>query len=65
VPLVPAFCRLDSDYGYEVDVAPLMRVARGEEEAALRTWVGLLENMVQRRPTQWFNFFDIWNPFGA
>ncbi len=65
VPLVPAFCLLDADYGYEVEVAPLMRVARSEEEAALRTWVGLLESMVRRRPTQWFNFFDIWNPFGA
>ena len=40
-------------------------VKRGDEEEALRAWVGILESVVRTRPTQWFNFFDIWNPFGA
>jgi predicted LPLAT superfamily acyltransferase len=26
--------------------------------------VGWLENVVRERPTQWFNFFDVWDPFG-
>ena len=35
---------------------------RGEEERAARAWVALLESVVREHPTQWFNFFDIWNP---
>jgi predicted LPLAT superfamily acyltransferase len=26
--------------------------------------VGTLERLVAQKPTQWFNFFDIWSPFG-
>ncbi len=65
VPLVPAFCLLDSDYRYVVKVAEPLTVARGGEEAAALAWVAVLEAVVRERPTQWFNFFDIWNPFGA
>jgi predicted LPLAT superfamily acyltransferase len=36
---------------------------RGEEETAARTWVAALEAIVRAYPTQWFNFFDIWEPF--
>jgi len=41
-----------------------MRVTRGGEEDALAAWVGTLEQIVAEKPTQWFNFFDVWNPFG-
>jgi len=40
-------------------------VERGGEEAAVRAWVALLEEIVRQRPTQWFNFFDVWSPFGG
>jgi lauroyl/myristoyl acyltransferase len=65
VPLVPAFCMLGSDYRYTVTMPELLTVEQGGEDDALRTWVGLLEDAVRRHPTQWFNFFDIWNPLGA
>jgi predicted LPLAT superfamily acyltransferase len=42
-----------------------MSVERGGEEAALRAWVTLLEDVVREHPTQWFNFFDVWHPFTA
>ena len=64
VPLVPAFCLLDSDHRYAVRVAEPLTVTRGEETDAARAWVAILENVVRQRPTQWFNFFDIWEPFG-
>jgi Kdo2-lipid IVA lauroyltransferase/acyltransferase len=62
-PIVPAFCVLDRGYRYTVQVAKPMLVERGEEEAAARAWVGLLEDVVRDHPTQWFNFFDVWAPF--
>lgn len=65
VPLVPAFCLLDSNYRYAVKVAEPLTVARGGEEDAARAWVAVLEDVVRERPTQWFNFFDIWSPFGT
>ena len=42
-----------------------MSVPRGGEEEAARAWVAVLEDLVRERPTQWFNFFDIWNPVPA
>jgi predicted LPLAT superfamily acyltransferase len=39
-------------------------VDRGEEARAARQWVGVLEEIVREHPTQWFNFFDVWSPFG-
>jgi len=65
VPVVPAFCTLDTDGRYALRVLPPMSIAHGGEEDALRVWVRELERIVAEKPTQWFNFFDIWNPFGA
>ena len=62
VPLVPAFCMLGPDHRYVVTMPEPLTVTAGAEEDALRSWVGLLENTVRRHPTQWFNFFDVWNP---
>ena len=64
VPVVPAFCTLDVDGRYVLRVLPPMKIARGDEEQALAAWVGTLESIVAEKPTQWFNFFDVWNPFG-
>jgi lauroyl/myristoyl acyltransferase len=64
VPLLPAFCTLDGDGRYVLRVLPLMTIERGGEEEALAAWVGTLEQIVAEKPTQWFNFFDVWNPFG-
>jgi len=63
--VVPAFCTLGADHKYAVAALEPIAVAPGGEEDALRAWVSLLEDVVRARPTQWFNFFDIWNPFGA
>ncbi len=63
--IVPAFCTLGADRRYAVRVLAPLTIARGGEEDALRAWVALLERIVDEKPTQWFNFFDIWNPFGA
>jgi len=41
-----------------------VKITRGGEEEALVAWVGTLESIVAEKPTQWFNFFDVWNPFG-
>jgi KDO2-lipid IV(A) lauroyltransferase len=64
-PVAPAFCTLEADRRYRVSVLEPLVVAPGCEEDALRHWVAMLERIVGRRPTQWFNFFDIWNPFGG
>jgi lauroyl/myristoyl acyltransferase len=64
-PIIPAFCTLDVDHRYKVTVLEPLVIKAGGEEDALRTWVAILEGVVRERPTQWFNFFDIWNPFGA
>ena len=63
-PIVPAFCTLDAAHRYTVTIMKPLVVKPGDEEEALRAWVGVLEGIVRARPTQWFNFFDIWNPFG-
>src|SRR5207247_1698295 len=65
VPMVPAFCLLAADYRYVVKVAEPITVTRGGEEEAARAWVAVLEDVVRKHPTQWFNFFDIWNPLPA
>ena len=61
VPVVPAFCLLGADYRYAVTVAEPFSVPRGGEAEAARAWVAMLEGVVREHPTQWFNFFDIWN----
>jgi lauroyl/myristoyl acyltransferase len=65
VPLVPAFCLLDSSHRYVVKVAEPLVVSRGDEAEAAGAWIAVLEGVVRERPTQWFNFFDIWSPFSA
>ncbi len=64
VPVVAAFCVLEADGRYAVRIAPPVTVERGEEAEAARQWVSVLEGIVREYPTQWFNFFDVWNPFG-
>jgi lauroyl/myristoyl acyltransferase len=61
-PMVPAFCLLGADHRYTIKVLEPIRVPRGGEEEAARAWVAVLEDVVREHPTQWFNFFDIWNP---
>jgi KDO2-lipid IV(A) lauroyltransferase len=63
VPVAPAVCLLGPDHRYHVDMAAPMSVERGGEEAAVRAWVAMLEEVVRAHPTQWFNFFDVWHPF--
>jgi lauroyl/myristoyl acyltransferase len=63
VPLLPAFCLLDAQYRYVVKIVEPFVAVRGEEEAAAHRWVAALESIVRQYPTQWFNFFDIWEPF--
>jgi lauroyl/myristoyl acyltransferase len=65
VPVVPAFCLLDAARRYRVLLRSPLPVPAGGEEAALRTWVHGLEEVVRAHPTQWFNFFDVWSPAGA
>ena len=64
VPVLPAFCVLDQNYRYTMWVAAPITVERGQEEDAARAWVRVLEDVVREHPTQWFNFFDVWRPFG-
>jgi lauroyl/myristoyl acyltransferase len=63
VPVVPAFCVLGPDRRYAVTVGEPVTVGPGCEVDAVRAWVGLLEAIVRRHPTQWFNFFDVWQPW--
>src|SRR5262249_8363962 len=62
VPLAPAFCMRGPDHRYTVTMPEPLTAPAGGEEDALRTWVARLEETVRQHPTQWFNFFDIWNP---
>jgi lauroyl/myristoyl acyltransferase len=64
VPVVAAFCLLQPDDHYAVRLAPPVAVERGAEADAARRWVGVLEEVAREYPTQWFNFFDVWSPFG-
>ena len=64
-PLIPAFCIMRDDRRYQMTVHEPFTVKRGGEESALRHWVQLLEGEVRAHPTQWFNFYDVWNPFDA
>ena len=64
VPVLPAFCLLDRDRRYSVRIAAPIIVRHGEEPEAARAWVAELEGVVRERPTQWFNFFDVWRALG-
>jgi lauroyl/myristoyl acyltransferase len=65
VSVVAAFCLLEPDDRYTVRLAPPVTVERGEEAEAARQWVRVLEEVAREYPTQWFNFFDVWSPFGS
>jgi lauroyl/myristoyl acyltransferase len=64
VPVVAAFCLLEPDDRYAVRLAPPVAVERGAEADVARRWVTVLEDVAREYPTQWFNFFDVWSPFG-
>jgi lauroyl/myristoyl acyltransferase len=64
VPVVAAFCLLEPDDRYAIRIAAPVTVERGDEAEAARQWVAVLEDVVRQHPTQWFNFFDVWRPFG-
>jgi len=51
---------------YRVAVGAPIWVKPGEEMARLEAMVAALESAVRARPTQWFNFFDVWaSPLAA
>ena len=60
-PVLPAFCLLRADRRYTVVIGEPWTVKAGGEADALAHWVGVLEAMVRRHPTQWFNFYDVWS----
>ena len=61
-PVLPAFCLLRPDRRYTIAIGEPWTVSSGGEAAALAHWVGVLEAMIRRHPTQWFNFYDVWRP---
>jgi lauroyl/myristoyl acyltransferase len=61
-PVLPAFCTMERDGRYRVDVGAPIWVKPGEEMAGLEAMVAALEDAVRAHPTQWFNFFDVWTP---
>jgi lauroyl/myristoyl acyltransferase len=64
-PVIPAFCLLDEARRYVISLGNPIEVEAGGEDAALRHWVTLLEEMVRAHPAQWFNFFDCWSMSSA
>jgi lauroyl/myristoyl acyltransferase len=59
-PVLPAFCLLRRDRRYTIVLGEPWTVSPGGESDALARWVSVLETMVRRHPTQWFNFYDVW-----
>jgi KDO2-lipid IV(A) lauroyltransferase len=59
-PVLPAFCLLRADRRYTIAIGEPWKVPAGGEEDALARWVRVLQAMVRRHPTQWFNFYDVW-----
>lgn len=65
--VVPTFVTYAPDYRFEVEFGEPIEVARdGDRDAAVReglvAWVRVLERAVRARPTQWYTFYDYWNP---
>ncbi|QQR75784.1 MAG: lysophospholipid acyltransferase family protein [Holophagales bacterium] len=65
--VVPAFVVYSPDYRFEIEFGKPIEVARdGDREVAvataLRAWVQVLEGAVRAHPTQWYTFYDFWNP---
>ena len=61
-PVLPAFCLLRPDRRYTIVIGEPWAVKPDGETEALARWVSVLETMVRRHPTQWFNFYDVWKP---
>ncbi len=61
-PVLPAFCLLRADRRYTIALEEPWTVPAGGEPEALARWVSVLEAVVRRHPTQWFNFYDVWRP---
>jgi predicted LPLAT superfamily acyltransferase len=59
-PVLPAFCVLRPDRRYTVSIGEPWMVPTDGEADALSRWVSVLETVVRRHPTQWFNFYDVW-----
>jgi KDO2-lipid IV(A) lauroyltransferase len=62
--IIPAFCAMAPGGRYRLEIDPAIWVKPGEEQAALGSVVAALERVIRAYPTQWFNFFDAWSPFG-
>jgi lauroyl/myristoyl acyltransferase len=62
--VITAFCAMTPDGRYRLEIDPPIWVKPGEELASLGTVVSALERVISAYPTQWFNFFDAWNPLG-
>jgi lauroyl/myristoyl acyltransferase len=58
--VVPAFCLMEDDHRYAIEVGTPMHVGADGERPALTHWVSVLEAMIRRHPEQWFTFFDPW-----
>jgi len=63
--VVPAFCIMQPDHRYAIELGRSMHVGVDGERAALAHWVSVLESMVRRHPDQWFTFFDPWSQLRA
>jgi KDO2-lipid IV(A) lauroyltransferase len=59
-PVIPAFCVLEPDGSYRLQVEPALAVSRGAETQALGAAVAILERYVRSYWDQWFNFYDVW-----
>ena len=51
---------LEAGAGYRLHVEPPVPVSRGDEVAALRHAVLVLERYVRAHWDQWFNFYPVW-----
>lgn len=61
VPVLPCFCMMRPDMRYEIWVDQAIAVVPGQEEAALRQMVHVLERYIAMAPNQWYNFYDVWD----
>jgi phosphatidylinositol dimannoside acyltransferase len=63
--LLPCFITYGEDGGIQLRVQPCVAPPpssdrRSGVEAAMATWVRILEDAILRHPTQWFTFYDYW-----
>lgn len=67
--LMPVFITYAADYRFEIELGEPIPVERtadrdGDVRRALARWVPVLEGAVRRWPTQWYTFYDFWQPPG-